>query len=103
MVRGQESEGPALMKRLQDLLGLSHDAHVLGGWLSRQATAATAAGDVPLAEEARSLVAFFDELGREHHRAFVEADAPGLARRALETLGPAHEPQAGSGGLECAS
>jgi CHAD domain-containing protein len=102
-IRGQESEGPGLMKQLQDLLGLSHDAHVLAGWLERQATAAQAAGDVPLAEEARSLQAFFLDRSHEQHRSYMEADPPALARRALENLGPPADPAVRTGGLECAS
>lgn len=102
-LRGQESEGPVLMKQLQDLLGLSHDAHVLAGWLERQAASAEAAGDATLAEEARSLQGFFLDRSHEHHRAFVEADPPALARRALENLGPPADPAARAGGLECAS
>jgi CHAD domain-containing protein len=103
VVRGQESEAPLLMKKLQDLLGLSHDAHVLAGWLSHQAKAAVAAGDAALAEEARSLEAFFVEKSHDQHRAFVDADAPALARRALDSLGPGQDGSAASGGLEFAS
>jgi CHAD domain-containing protein len=102
-IRGQESEGPALMKRLQDLLGLSHDAHVLAGWLARQASSADASGNAALAEEARSLEAFFRERSHEHHRAFAEADPPALARRAIEGLGPAPDAATKPGGFECAS
>jgi CHAD domain-containing protein len=102
-IRGQESEGPALIKQLQDLLGLSHDAHVVAGWLERQAAAADTAGDAALAEEARSLQGYFLDRSHEHHRAFVEADPPALARRALENLGPPADPAARTGGLECAS
>jgi len=104
-IRGQETEAPAIMKKLQDLLGRGHDAHVLAGWLGRQAWAAERAGDAALAEEARALEAFFHEKTQEHHRAFVDADPAGLARRALDALGPAADaaPQAGGGGLECAS
>jgi CHAD domain-containing protein len=103
VIRGQESEGPLLMKRLQDLLGLSHDAHVLAGWLAQQAGAAGAAADAALAEEARSLEAFFNERSHEQHQAFVEADGPALARRALESLGPSQDGAAVSGGLGFAS
>jgi len=104
-IRGQETDAPALMKKLQDLLGQSHDAHVLAGWLGRQASGAETAGDAALAEEARGLEAFFSERSREHHQAFVEADPAGLARRALDAFGQAGDgsPKAGGGGLECAS
>jgi CHAD domain-containing protein len=102
VIRGQETEAPALLKKLQDLLGLSRDAHVLATWLGRQRGAAEAAGDTDLAQEAGGLEAFFLEMSREQHRAFVAAGPEALARAALDALGPSSEGGA-TGGLGCAS
>lgn len=90
-LRGQDSdsEAPALLKKVQEQAGLVHDSHVLAAWFEAQAAAAAARGQAPLAAEARSQAAFFEEASRECHRAFLERSPLDLVRQALQAMGQA--------------
>src|SRR5262249_6761315 len=46
------ADAPKELKKLQEHLGLAHDAYVLGAWLGRQAARAEARGQTSLATEA---------------------------------------------------
>jgi CHAD domain-containing protein len=70
-VRGQTSEAPALLKRLQDRLGRVHDAAVLSAWMARQAVLAERRGAAALAMEARRQEEALLEEARRQHAAFL--------------------------------
>jgi CHAD domain-containing protein len=84
-LRGQDSEAPALLKKVQEQVGLVHDNHVLAAWLEAQAAAAR--GNGSLATEARAQAAFFEEASRACHRAFLEHRPLELIRQALQAMG----------------
>ena len=86
-ITGQATEAPALFRQLQDTLGLIRDNHVLSAWMGRQSAAATARGQVDLAEAARAEEAFFLEASHEHHRAFLAQSPAITVRRGLEAMG----------------
>ncbi len=88
-LRGEESGAPALLKELQDAIGLLHDHHVLVGWLEAQASAAAARGLLALAEGARLEQDAFEEVARRLHTDLLERHPGDVVRRALEALGKA--------------
>jgi CHAD domain-containing protein len=85
---GQESRAPAVFKDLQDQLGAVHDTHVLAEWLGRQARAAAALGQQPLAAEAAELQRLFAEESRKHHLRFLETSPVERVRAGLSSMGP---------------
>jgi len=85
-LRGRDSDAPTLFKKVQELVGLVHDNHVLAAWLEAQAAAA-ARGNGSLATEAEAQAAFFEETSRACHRGFLEQRPIELIRQALEALG----------------
>jgi CHAD domain-containing protein len=86
-VLGQDSEAPALLKKLQEQLGLVHINHVLAAWLERQAAATAAPANASLLTEARAQASFFEEASQACHRAFLERSPLELVREALELMG----------------
>jgi len=86
-LKDQPSDAPALLKELQEALGGIHDAHVLAGWLARQAAAAERAGRAERAAAARAQQAALQDLSRGQHRALLERDPASLVSRALELMG----------------
>jgi CHAD domain-containing protein len=93
-LRGQDSEAPTLLKKLQEQVGLVHDNHVLAAWLEAQAAAARE--NESLATEAHAQAAFFEEASRACHRAFLEQRPLELIRLALEVMGQARSAAVGS-------
>jgi CHAD domain-containing protein len=86
-LKGTPAEASALFKDVQERLGTIRDAYVLSAWLGRQAEAARSRGRQALAAEASAQQAWFLELSRSHHLAFLEADVAGIVMRGLEALG----------------
>ena len=86
-LRDREQEGATLFKDLQTRLGHVRDHFVLASWLGRQAAAARARSQAPLAKEAQAQAVFFHEESHRHHRRLLEADPLAMARRALAALG----------------
>jgi CHAD domain-containing protein len=83
-LRGEETEAPAILKGLQDAIGVLHDHQVLVAWLRRQATVSR----VPaLADAARGELAFFEERSRELHAQLLEGRPREAVLRALEAMG----------------
>jgi hypothetical protein len=88
-LRGQDSEAPALLRKVQEQVGLVHDNHVLAAWFEAQAAAAASRGQAGLAAEAQAQAAFFEEASQERHRAFLERGPLELVRQALQAMGQA--------------
>ena len=88
-LRGEESDAPALLKGLQDAIGLLHDHQVLVGWLETQAAAAERRGPSALAEAARAEQASFDGAAQRLHAELLERHPAEIVRRALEAMGKA--------------
>lgn len=86
-VRGEPSRAPVLWKRLQDAIGVLHDAHQLAAWLEEQARAAEARGNAPLARAARRERRFSLASGRRLHRELLATRPADLALRALDVMG----------------
>lgn len=86
-VRGEASRAPVLWKRLQDAIGVLHDAHQLTAWLEEQARSAEARGNAAIARAARRerRVSLAD--GRRLHRELLAARPADLALRALDGMG----------------
>jgi CHAD domain-containing protein len=87
LLRGEESQAPALWKSLQDEIGSIHDHHVLAAWLEGQANSATARGQEALAALARAEQAAVLEAGSALHRALLERGPAEVAARALAAMG----------------
>ena len=68
------------LREFQEELGQTQDAHVLAGWLARQAPSARARGRSSLAAEAERLAEAFVTVARAHHRAFLTLDPKGVLR-----------------------
>jgi CHAD domain-containing protein len=91
-VTGVKGKAPKRLKQLQEQLGAIHDAWVLAGWLVRQGLAADRRQASARAAEARRLEAACLALGRERHRAYLDADPVGALKEALVLLAPAAAP-----------
>jgi CHAD domain-containing protein len=85
-VRGEDSRAPALLKRLQDGIGVLHDQQVLAAWLEEQAEAAEGRANTLLARAARRERRFFVAEGRRLHKALLDTNPADLAVRALEAM-----------------
>jgi CHAD domain-containing protein len=80
-IRGQTSEAPALLKRLQERLGRLHDAAVLAEWMGREVVLASHRGAAALAAEARAQqTILLDEARRQHMAFLAEGPAASLSR-----------------------
>jgi CHAD domain-containing protein len=87
LIRGEESEAPALWKSLQDEIGQIHDHQVLAAWLGGQAKAAAARGQEALAALAGGEQAAVLDLGSALHRALLGRRPAEVVTRALEAMG----------------
>jgi CHAD domain-containing protein len=87
LLRGEESEAPALWKSLQDEIGLIHDHQVLAAWLGGQARAAAARGQEALAALARGEQAAVLDIGSALHRTLLGRRPAEVVTRALEAMG----------------
>jgi CHAD domain-containing protein len=87
-IRGQSSDAPSLLKRLQERLGRIHDAAVLGEWMGRQADLADRRGAVALGREARRQQTLLLEEARRHHAAFLADGPSAVLDRALHAFLP---------------
>jgi CHAD domain-containing protein len=88
-VRGHESDGPSLLRQLQDALGHLHDAYLVAQWAGVQATRAAGKGHAELSAEAAALHGHFLEKSREQHRALLSAQPAEIMNRALAAMGRA--------------
>jgi CHAD domain-containing protein len=88
-VRGQPSEAPALLKQLQDALGLLNDAHLVSQWSGEQATRSASRAQAEVSAEAASLQGEFLSRARDHHQALLEMQPVELLNRALAEMGRA--------------
>jgi CHAD domain-containing protein len=82
-LRGREPGASAIWKKLQDAIGVLHDAHVLSEWLGKQAERARARGKDELAAAAVAESAIFEEEARRLHGKLLEAGPADLVSRAL--------------------
>jgi CHAD domain-containing protein len=98
-LRGQDSEAPTLLKKVQEQVGLVHDNHVLAAWLEAQAGVAARKNE-SLVMEAHAQAAFFGEAGRACHRAFLEQGPLELIRQALEGMDQTRPAAVGSHGAQ---
>ncbi len=87
LLRGEESEAPALWKSLQDDIGLIHDHHVLAAWLERQVRGAAGRGQEALAAAARAEQEAVLEICRALHRALQDRKPAEVVTQALEAMG----------------
>jgi CHAD domain-containing protein len=83
-LRAEETEAPAILKGVQDAIGVLHDHQVLVAWLRRQAAASRAPA---LAAAAQEELSFFEERSRELHAQLLESRPGEAVRRALEAMG----------------
>ena len=90
-VRGEPSDAPALLKQLQDALGVLNDAHLLAVWAGDQATRSASRGQGELSAEAAALQAEFLARSRGHHQALLQSQPVELLNRALTAMGRARE------------
>jgi CHAD domain-containing protein len=88
-VRGQPSEAPALLKQLQDALGVLNDTYLLSRWAGEQATRSASRGQAEVSTEAAALQAEFLDRSRAHHRALLESQPVEVLNRALAAMGRA--------------
>jgi CHAD domain-containing protein len=83
-----QARASALWKKLQEMIGTLHDAHVLATWFAEQKQRAAARGQTFLAAAAESERATFEARGRRLHRALLEAGPEKLAAEALGQPAP---------------
>ncbi len=93
IVSGAESGTGDTWKALQDAIGALHDAHVLAGWLERQARRAAGRGERNLATAARTEQAGFETESRRLHRRLLAARPGEMAARVLGIEIPHKKPQ----------
>jgi CHAD domain-containing protein len=86
-VRGQPSEAPAMLKQLQDALGVLNDAHLLSHWAGEQATRSASRGQEDVSTEAALWREDFLTRSRAHHRALLDMQPVELLNRALTAMG----------------
>lgn len=89
-MRGAESGTSDTWKALQDAIGALHDAHVLAGWLERQARRAAGRGERNMAGAER---ARFETEARRLHRKLLAARPAEMAARALGIEIPLKKPR----------
>lgn len=82
-LKGVDDGGAALLKSLQDPLGLVQDAQVAAAWLRLQARASAERGQHQVAAEARRRAAAWRRAGRQHHRVFLSLNPAVILVRAL--------------------
>jgi len=83
-IRGETTEAPAILKGLQDAIGVLHDHQMLAAWLRRQAALRSRPA---LAEAALAELAFFEERSRELHAQLLESRPREAVLRALDAMG----------------
>jgi CHAD domain-containing protein len=86
-VRGQPSEAPALLKQLQDALGVLNDTYLLSRWSGEQAARSASRGQEDLSAEAAALREEFLARSRSHHKALLESHPVEVVDRALTAMG----------------
>lgn len=94
IVRGAESGTSDTWKALQDAIGALHDAHVLAGWLERQARRAAGRGERNMTAAAGAERARFETEARRLHRKLLAARPAEMAARALGIEIPLKKPRA---------
>ena len=83
----RRSEGPDVLKQLQEDLGLIRDLYLVSAWLGTQRAAAAARGDAALAAEARRLQSRFLRTSRTKHRELLATDPLVRLAEALRSMG----------------
>jgi CHAD domain-containing protein len=89
----RRSQGPDILKELQEQLGVIRDLYLVSVWLAAQAAAAETLGQSVLAAEARKQEAHFLQLSRAQHRELLATDPAARLGEALKAIGQ-HQPAA---------